>query len=270
MAAESQGDGNASLESIVDSLFASTRDPLTNTRLDALPEEIALLLSAIRLDSRITIAPGNDINSYRVTHNLMSLTFPNAVTPVTFEIPTLGLPVSSVSGILATLKAGQLAIPSHGFTLRLGTTARYAFETSSLKSRGTENTTELITQVFALAHKSVANDELSGCAAMDAVLCDRIQRAQGCLLAACQDGLDALAGKLENTFDRLNGAGLDFHLLSGSTPVVDFDGDGLVDALGLGASVNGPAAPALWSAAIDAQGSSYVVYGSWTASHSLQ
>ena len=141
--------------------------------------------------------------------------------------------MSSVSGILATLKAGQLSIPSHGFTLRLGTTARYAFEGTSLKSRGAQDASSLVNAVFALAQEIDHGNVLSGCYALDAVVCDQLNQSRLCLFDACQTGLAALATRLAGAFDSLDGVGLDF-FLSGSTPVVDLTGDGLADALGLG------------------------------------
>ena len=117
---------NPSLGAVVAALFSGTNGQLQGAKLGVLPDEIVSLLDAVHIDSQMTItASGADINSYTIKHDLLDVTFPDALVSVAFNVPTLGLPVSSVSGILATLKAGQLSIPSHGFTLRLGTTARY-------------------------------------------------------------------------------------------------------------------------------------------------
>jgi hypothetical protein len=258
--------GNTSLESIVDTLFADMRGQLQGAKLGAFAGEISALLNGLHFDSQMTITAGSDINSYVVEHDLLALTFPNALAPITFKTPTLGLPVTSVSGIVSTLKAGQLAIPSHGFTLRLGTTARYAFEATSFKSRGAQDSQSLVSAIFGLAHMSNQGSVLSGCAALDAAVCDQLKQGRGCLLDACTRGLGALASKLAGAFDSLDGTALDF-FLSGSTPVVDLDGDGRADALGLGGRAGSVAAgPGLWSAALDAQGGNYFVGGSWTAS----
>jgi hypothetical protein len=259
--------GNTSLEAIVDALFGDMRGQLQGARLGALPDEISALLSELHIDSQMTITPGSDINSYVVKHDLLALTFPNALAPITFKVPIpLGLPVASVSGIAATLKAGQLSVPSHGFTLRLGTTARYAFEATSFKSRGVQDSQSLVNAIFGLAHVSDQGTVLSGCAALDAAVCDQLRQGRGCLLDACNRGLDSLASMLAGAFDNLDGTALDF-FLSGSAPVVDLNGDGLADALGLGGRAGTVSAgPGLWSAALDAQGGNYFVGGSWTAS----
>ena len=257
---------NPSLEAVVAALFSGTNGQLQGAKLSAFPDEIASLLDEVRIDSQMTItASGADINSYTTRHDLLDVTFPDALATVTFNIPTLGLPVSSVSGILATLKAGQLSIPGHGFTLRLGTAARYAFEATSLKSRGAQDAGSLVKAVFALAQEIDQGNVLSGCYALDAVVCDQLNQSRLCLLDACQRGLAALAARLAGAFDSLDGVGLDF-FLSGSTPVVDLDGDGRADALGLGGRAGTVAAgPGLWSATLDAQGGVYVISGSWTA-----
>jgi hypothetical protein len=259
--------GNASLEAIVAALFSGTSSQLSGAKLDALPDEIATLLDDIHIDSQMTItASSADVNSYTIRHDLLTLTFPDALASISFKAQALGLPTSSVSGILATLKAGQFSVPSHGFTLRLGTATRYAFEATSLKSRGAQDTGDLVGAVFALAQKIDQGSALSGCYALDAAVCDQLNLPRLSLLEACQKGLTTLATYLARSFDSLNGSGLDF-FLSGNTPVVDLDGDGRADALGLGGRAGTVAAgPGLWSAALDAQGGGYVVYGSWHAS----
>jgi hypothetical protein len=263
---QNDGSGGKSLEAIVADLFAGTSSQLQGLRLGALPDEIAALLNDIHIDSQMTIAAGGDVNSYVVKHELLGLTFPDELTPITFKTTALGLPVASVSGIPATLKAGQLAFPSHGFTLRLGTTTRYAFEATSFKSRGAQDSQGLVNSVFGLARVNDHGTVLSGCAALDAAVCDQLGQGRNCLIDACQSGLGALAAKLAGAFDSLDGKALDF-FLSGSTPVVDLDGDGRADALGLGGRVGSVSAgPGLWSATIDAKGGGYVIYGSWTAS----
>jgi len=263
--AQTDSAGNESLENIVDNLFSSTRGQLQGARLGALSDEIAALLGEVRIASRMTIAAASDVNSYSVEHELLVLTFPNAPALVSLAIPILGLPVSSVTGILATLKGGQLTIPTHGFTLRLGTSARYAFEATSLKSRDAQDSPSLVKAILGLAQWSDQGTILSGCSALDAAVCDQVQQTRGCLMSACQTGLDALAVKLAGAFDSLDGRALDF-LLSGVSPVVDSNGDGQADALGLGGRAGSPSVtPGLWSAMLDTQGGNYFAGGSWTA-----
>ncbi len=62
------------------------------------------------------------------------------------------------------------------------------------------------------------------------------------MAAACADGLDALAAKLDGAFDAANGTGLDL-MLSGSAPLIDNHGDGMADSLG----ENSASALAIWT-----------------------
>jgi hypothetical protein len=265
--------GAPSLEYFVDALFANTRGQLAAVNLGAFPTEIAALLDDVRLDSQMAIDQANDTSTFWVEHDLVAVTFPNALVPLTlvpasFQIPRLGLPVTTSSGILATFKAGQLAVPNHGFTLRLGTDARYAFEASSLKSRNAEDSRRLVDLIFGLAQWSDQSTALTGCAALDAVACDQIKRSRGCVADACQAGLVALADNLASVFADLDGGGLDFRL-SGSAPVIDLNADGRADALGLAAAAGGVVAgPGLWSAEVETRAGSYVTYGSWWATRS--
>jgi hypothetical protein len=252
-------DGNPSLEYSVDALFAGARSALSGANLGAFSTELAGLLDDIRIDSQMTIAQADDANSYWVEHDLLAVTFPDALSPISFRAPTLGLPVVTAAGILTTLKADQLSIPDHGFTLRLGTSARYAFEATSLKSRNAADSAGMVKAVFELARWSDQGTALTGCDAMDAVACDQIKQPRGCLLAACQAGLTTLARNLALVFDSLDGDGLDFWL-SGSTPVIDLDADGQADALGMAGS-----GPGLWSAESKARAGNYVAYGAWSA-----
>jgi hypothetical protein len=255
--------GNTSLDAAVDALFSSARTALAELNLGGFPGEIMTLVNAVRLDSQMTIAPAGDPSSFWLDHGLVAVTFPNAIVPSTlaaasFTISDLGLPLPTSSGALATFKMGQFFVPSHGFTLRLGTDALYAFEASSLALRKVAGSRGLVEQVFALAKSSDQTTPLTGCAAMDAVVCSQIKRSRGCVAAACQSGLVALTANLAAAFKGLDGDGLDFSLY-GSAPVIDLDADGRADALGT------TGAPGLWSADIAARGGSYVAYGSWSA-----
>jgi hypothetical protein len=256
--------GDTSLESIIDNLFSNHRDQLSGTNLAALPGELDALLDNIHLDSRMTITAANATNSYCVKHDLLDVTFPNALSSISLQVAKLGLPVSSVSGIIATLKAGQLSLPRHEFTARLGTLSRYAFEGTSIKSRGAQDTRGLIKTVFGLAQWHDQNT--TSCDALDAALCQQIQQPTGCLLKACQNGLVALAANLTGPFDALDGSGLDFSLF-GAAPVVDLDGNGQADTLGSQGHVGtSSAGTGSWWATLSARSGTYDIYGTWTAS----
>lgn len=258
--------GRPSLESTVDALFGSSRTTLVELNLASLSAEIGGLLSSIRLTSAMRITPDRQPNEYLVDHALIDIGFPSAISPITLKTSTLGLAEPTALGVQATLTTGPTArLDRHGFTLRLGTAARYAFESTSLqKLRHTANATELVDAIAAIAKLSDKGTSLTGCDALDAAVCDQVGYARGCLVGACRAGLGALAHKLSDSFNNLNGPGSDFYLL-GSAPVVDLNNDRHADALGARSS-SVAVGTGLWAAEIASRLGSFGVSGSWTAS----
>jgi hypothetical protein len=239
--------GNASLDYIVDGLFGTGtyRGQLGAMKLGELPSEIGALLSAIHLQSTMRISATVQPNSYIVDHDLTDIGFLGAATPVSFNVAMLGLPVTSAHGLLANLKTGQISIPLHGFTLRLGTVANFAFEASGLKSRGAADAASLVGRVFDLATFPDRGSLLTGCDALDAALSEQIKQPRGSLVVACRRGLDALTQKLSGAFGNLDGDGLDFFLQgTGSVPLVT----------------------GIWGTEIRSGLGSYSVSGYWSAS----
>jgi hypothetical protein len=259
------GNGNPSLEAAVASLFTYNRGPLAAAKLDAIPGELAALLDAIRIGSQLRVARANEANSYWVEHTLVGVTFPDALIPISFQSQTLGLPVTVPPVLLAAFQVGQVFIPSHGFSLRLGTSARFAFEATSLKTRGTNDSARFVESTFGLAQRNDSTGSLTGCEALDASACEHVGQPRGCLRQACQVGLARLATTLAQPFDSLDGSGLDFWL-SGSAPVIDLEANGRADALGMAGGTGGVVAgPGLWSAVLEAGSGNYVTYGTWAA-----
>jgi hypothetical protein len=242
--------GSASLEAIVDLLFQAptTRGQLSAFKLDSIPSEIGTLLSSIRMRSTMRIAAGVQPNSYTIDHEITDLGFPVAVPAVWFEVAQLGLPVTGAHGLSAALKTDQILqiqIPRHGFTLRLGTAARFAFEGGGLKVRGADDAMSLVSKVFALANLYDRGTLLTGCDALDAALSDRLDQPRGSLLDACRAGLESLARKLSDAFGNLDGDDLDFFFLRGTGSV--------------------PLAAGLWKAETISAVGSYSVNGFWSA-----
>lgn len=262
--------GNPSLEAVVRGLFDGARGSLSDLKVEAFPSEIATLLASFRIDSTMNIMPDVALNNYLVDHDLVDIAFPTAVgpSPVLLSMTALGARGSDATGIEATVRNGIFTLPAHGFALRLGSDARYAFEGSSLKTRGVSSATALVDAIVGMATISDGDKSLSGCDAMDATLCDRLTAPRGCLLGACRAGLTALAQKLEGAFTRLDGGGLDFFLL-GSAAVIDLTNDGQADALGTPKGATLSAGPGQWAAEIRAQRGTSRVVGTWSATRAM-
>jgi hypothetical protein len=261
--------GKTSLESTVDALFSSSRAALTDLNLASISAEIGGLLSSIHLTSSMRITADRQPNLYLVDHAFLDIGFPGAISPVALKASDLGLPEPVARGVQATLNPGRLDLPRHGFTLHLGTAARYAFESTSLqKLRHSASAAELVDAIAAMARFSDKGSSLTGCDALDAAVCDQVGYARGCLAGACRTGLGALAHKLSDSFSNLDGAGSDFYL-RGSAPVVDLNNDRHADALGARSSTVA-VGTGLWAAEIASSLGSFTVSGSWAAAGTVE
>jgi hypothetical protein len=122
----------------------------------------------------------------------------------------------------------QLALTSHGFTLRYGYLSQWAFADLALAPKGLDD------DALGTALASSATNGGSGatdCIAVSELTCGEIGQAASCLEVACQQGVIALDGLLTLWWQAMNGVGLDL-TLSGSAPIYDFDGDLTVDSIG--------------------------------------
>jgi hypothetical protein len=257
------GAGRPSHEALVDGLFPAQRPPLLAT-LGGLASESRSLLDNIQLDSTLVIAPTSTPDRYQIDHRLSSIEFPLAARRAVVDLARMGAPVIGARFVAGNARGNDLAVASHGFTLRLGSAAWLAFAEASLRPRGGGSDLATFSNaLFGLASRDDRGTPLTGCAALDALLCTDVGEPRGCLVAACTDGLAALGRRLAAGFEALDGDGIDL-VLGGSVPVLDRDGDGRVDALGM---VNQAASstPGLWSGEVRGRGGGSAFTGIWTA-----
>ncbi len=228
--AKTSGD-DESIDAVVAGMFGSPV-PGAFIHLAAAAEDAPHLFDELRIHSTLDVSQrvGGTLADLTVTHALTSVTFvlPDAATTDVVLQP-LGLPALSAT-TTATATDGAITIAQHGFTARLGTAARSAFGTLSLGSRGLPTDAHaLVSTLAALAHTD--DGALVGCEALDVVLCARAGRAAGCAVAACAAGLEALAQRLDASFEAADGADLDLYL-AGSAPLIDTHDDGLAGRFG--------------------------------------
>jgi hypothetical protein len=247
--------GGISADAQAQGLFGSPLPPAL-IHLEAAADDAAHLLDELKLRSTLEIRDGA-LGDYAVTHTLTEIAFalPGATTDVTL-LP-LGLPILSTL-TTGTVRGDTLVIAEHGLTVRLGTAARAAFGTLSLVRRGLPgDAAGLVAAVAALAH---TDDGVSaGCAALDATLCPRAGKPNGCLAAACNVGLGVLAERLDDSFDAVDGTDLDLYL-QGEAPLLDPHGNGQADRLG------DPAAQAgIWYVDLRPRGGRRTLEATWEA-----
>jgi hypothetical protein len=224
--------GRTSLDARTYALFATTS--LTSLSLASLPDEVSTNLSALSLQSTLTVVESGLANVLNIEHALNTLALTNAIMSLPIPVKDLGLPVPDAWFASRQSSAGKLELGSHGFTLRFGSLARLVYYKSSLVSRlGTADAGSFIAALFNGASRNSRSTTLKGCDALDSLLCDEAGLDRGCITAACQTGLEKLAQILDSSFYVLDGPNLDF-FLTGWAPMVDDDGDGQADRLSNG------------------------------------
>lgn len=256
------GAGRASLEALTAALFPPGR-PAFAASLAAIAADAGTLLGQIQLRSTLELTRSPLPDRLLLAHTLHGVDFTVGGQPTPVELVTLGLPAATAAYVPVAIRRDELDIAPHGFTLRLGSAARQAFAQASLRPRGAP--TEFSAFASALVAAATFTDKgatVTGCAALDTLLCAEVGEARGCLGAACNDGLAALARRLDAGFRALDGEDLDF-FLAGPVPVVDTDGDRRADALG---SQGSAAGPGLWSGDIRTRGGTSSFTSVWTAS----
>ena len=231
-----------SLDSVVLGMFGSPK-PALIAALPAISADAAHVLDTPTLLSTLDVSAGAQADHYLITHTLTDARFAlggGAVVPlVPLALPNLTAHTAAIT------RDGLLVIDRHGFSLRLGRVARSGFGASALVPRGSPATAGgLVAAMVALA--STADGAVSGCAALDRVLCADVGASPGCLAAACPTGLSVLATTLDSAFDAADGTGLDLYL-SGSAPLVDMSAEGWADLLPDKDDLH-PAGVSTWSA----------------------
>jgi hypothetical protein len=250
--------GAVSADAAIAGLFGSPR-PAAFVRLEAAADDAARLFDDLRLRSTLALGVGPTLGDVTATHTMDAIVFnlPGASTDV--ALMPLGLPVLSASPA-ATLQGNTLTLGTHAFTVRLGTAGRFAFGTLGLTRRSLPGDSQSL--VTALADLARDDDtEASGCVAMDATVCARLALAPGCMAAACESGLDALAARLDASFDLADGTSFDLYL-SGQAPLLDTHGNGLADRLGDPAT---PAGAGAWTVDLRPRGGRRVLPATWEA-----
>jgi hypothetical protein len=260
-AADVDESGAPSLDAEVYALFPA--DPLNALNLGTLPDEIDRDLSILTIQSTLTVTAVAPANTFNIVHELTAIDLPNAALDAPITMTAVAAPGWKVAFAPGVVEGGELQISTdpapHGFTLGLGSAARFAFASSSLKRRlhaGVNQPFDIRTFIETMTNLAILGENgtvLKGCDALDSLLCAEVSQARGCLQAACLAGLEALIGRLDSSFAALDGPSLDFSL-SGSAPIVDRDGDGIADALGSSQS-------GYWSGTFN----THPAVGTWTA-----
>ena len=256
--------GRPSLEMLVDGLFPAGRPGVLGA-LPPLAAEARQLLDALKIHSVLIIRRSSAADRYLVDHTLVAAEFPAAAEATVIDLRPLGVPVLDARFVTGTARLDELHIANHGFTLRLGSAARAAFARASLRPRGLTGEgaaaiPALVSGLYGLASRVDRGAPLTGCAALDSLVCADVGESRGCLMTACSEGTEALARRLDEGFDALDGDDVDL-LLGGSAAILDPNNDRRADSLGM---LNVPTSPpGLWSGEVRARDGNSAFTGVW-------
>ena len=205
---------------------------LADAMLDGTPSaadfvELALaqreLVSEVEIRSRLWLPSAN-----LATHRLDELSFHVEGDAHSIDLGETSRPVLLAEGIPTALSppgGGQFEIGEHDFTARLGSGAASAFRELALAPRDLLDLEHALGSAL-IATMSDAETGDQGCAAMSAIACRAVDRAESCLESACSAGEAALDAELGAWAELADGAASDL-VLSGAAPAVD-DGDNLI------------------------------------------
>jgi hypothetical protein len=232
-----------SLDAKVEAAIAAGTFPSGATRVNLITARTDMLGTA-GLTS--TIAPAG---AATFTHTLEMLTAPN------YSIDLLASARPVVAATAAWSYDGKaLVLGAHAFTARLGSAlgdgfAQTAVAGAGLPAPGAGDT--LGTTLFGSAKEG----SLTGCPAIDAIVCPAASLAAGCTSAACAPAAAGLDGGLTAWWRALDGTALDLSL-SGTANTGDADGDLVLD----------PVSGGLWSATLTpAALAPIATTGTWTS-----
>ena len=262
--------GAPSHDGMLASLFGAPK-PAELVGLHGVATDAAEILSALTLTSRLQIAAAPGASPLIAAHTFTAASFgPGTAPAAVVNLMPLGLPTLEAPFIPASDDGQVLTLDSHGITLRLGTVARAAFGQLALARRGwPADSPGMLQALFRLAATTPATNIAPpapapaadvGCAALDAVLCADVGQARGCLLAACNAGVAALAARLDAGFAVADGDGLDLDIDGAVAPIIDSHGTGSADRLG-----DVPPQPGTWTATLHARAGDQRLSALWDA-----
>jgi len=228
-----RADGTSSLDAKLAALFPNpAQSPAVD--LDLISGLAAHVLDKFFLTSTLSLEGTGKLDAFRGTHTLQNATFIIGSEPVTTSVLALGIADSQARFVDVTTSGAGLTVGQHGLAVRIGTLARQAFEQSVSERLGLAPGIDvLLAAVFDLASWHPDTDHLTGCDALDALVCTEVGRQPGCMRQACQAGQAALIARTEAGFASADGEGDDLQW-GGTVDMSDADGDGIAEALGPG------------------------------------
>lgn len=194
------------------------------------------MVQTIELHSRMTLVADPLEPRYFLWHLLDKLAFPDLAPGVWIQLSQLGGLVLEVSSVEASYAVGEptlLSVPTHAMTLHPHWAALAAAYTHHLAPAGLPpDLASLLEAVLQSIHHPGTTDPLTGCAAVDAHICDAVMGQTTCPINACAQGIALLLDLSTEHWSALPPATQTDITFSADIPLIDDDGDLKIDQLG--------------------------------------
>lgn len=255
-----------SLEALVfDTLQSNAIAKSLVATLPGLADKVEHMFDRVRFTSVMEIlSDGPQARAARTHHRLVSAEVAVGADLERVNLNLLGLPALESRQIPTTRTADRVTFNTHGFSVRLGTTLRYAFVSRALRQANVADSIDNLTARIAAGLQSRGT---TGCEALDRLLCGELTKAPGCLQDACTRGLQAWSATLSDGFLALDGEGPDL-TMDGYAKTDDTNADFIVDRLG--SLVAGGLPPGLWDGLLRTRSGDHVLNGVWVGTQAAE
>jgi len=206
--------------------------------LASLADVVPSMVQTFRLRSRMTLVTDPQGSGYFLWHLLDKLDLPHYAPGTWIHLSHLGGSLLEVISLEADYAIGEptlLSVPTHTMTLHPGWAALAAAQVHHLAPAGLPpDLADLIETMLQAIHHPGNSDPLTGCAAVDAHICDAVEGQTTCPADACVRGVALLLDLADQHWDNLPPPTQPDVTFAADIPLTDDDGDLTVSQLGSG------------------------------------
>ncbi|MCA9667078.1 MAG: hypothetical protein KC503_15880 [Myxococcales bacterium] len=215
-----------SLESLL--MAAANGTAVTELRdaLAALPKAALPVLTVVGVESLLVLSPPDAANRLVASHRITHVSIGDGAERQRYDMATVASTTPLALPVDVSLADGRIYVSDHRLSTRYGTLARDTLGAVVMPQASLPPTSMALASDIA----DLVQGAQRGCAAIEPIVCAAARLDAGCLGAACQNGISALARYLDSGFDALS-TGADL-TLGGSAPLLDDDNNASVDRLG--------------------------------------
>ena len=183
-------------------------------------------LTVVGVESLLVLSPPDAANRLVASHRITHVSIGDGAERQRYDMATVASTTPLALPVDVSLADGRIYVSDHRLSTRYGTLARDTLGAVVMPQASLPPTSMALAGDIA----DLVQGAQRGCAAIEPIVCAAARLDAGCLGAACQNGISALARYLDSGFDALS-TGADL-TLGGSAPLLDDDNNASVDRLG--------------------------------------